>query len=87
MSVTLFFRIHAVADGKSPQRIHVLPHGGGLSLIGSDESRSRLTISEAEAITGQGDELDGPAYRLNCNSLSVRTPRLIVDFLLQNCSL
>ncbi|MCJ2067408.1 hypothetical protein MKK75_01075 [Methylobacterium sp. J-030] len=87
MSDTLFFRIAAVADGRAPQRIRVLPHAGGLVLVGADQSRSRIVITEAEAVTGQGDELDGPAYRLECGSLSVRVPRFVVDYLLQDSSL
>lgn len=86
MSDTMFFRIPVIEDGRAPTRIHVLPCAGGLALIRPDQSRTCLIVSEAEAVTGQGDDLDGPAYRLTCGGLSVRASRFIVDYLLQNSS-
>lgn len=85
MSVTdiLFFRIAVIEDGRTPTRIQVMPCSAGLALVRTDRSRTRLSIADAEPVAGQGEQLDGPAYRLSCGALTVRAPRVVIDYLLQ----
>ena len=86
MDDTLYFRIPVIEDGRALLRLHVLPYAGGLALVRKDQTRGRIVITDAEPVAGQGDELDGPSYRLACGSLSVRASRTIVDYLLKHYS-
>ncbi|UIY45816.1 hypothetical protein [Methylobacterium radiotolerans] len=82
MGTTLYYRITVVADGRAPQRLKILPQAGGLVLVHDNRDDERIALSDDEPMIGQGDDLDGPAYRLRCGSLSVRANRAIIDHIL-----